>query len=83
MMSSALRTALAALAVATLAWPPPTAAQTKPKREPSAAQMAARERQKKCSTEWKETKAAGKLEPGATWPKFWSVCNTRLKGVRA
>jgi hypothetical protein len=85
MSSSLVRTAFAALAVTTLAWPLAAEAQTqtKPKKEPTAAQMAARERQKKCSIEWKETKAAGKLEPGATWPKFWSACNTRLKGAKA
>jgi hypothetical protein len=31
----------------------------KTKTEPSAGQLAARERQKKCADEWKETKAAG------------------------
>jgi hypothetical protein len=52
----------------------------KPKKEPTAGQLAARERMGKCSVEWKETKAAGKLAAGAKWPKFWSECNTRLKG---
>ena len=23
---------------------------------------------------------AGKIEKGQTWPKYWSACNTRLKG---
>jgi len=27
----------------------------------------------------KEAKAANKVEMGATWPKFWSDCNKRLK----
>ena len=27
----------------------------------------------------KEAKAANKVEMGATWPKFWSDCNNRLK----
>ena len=53
----------------------------KTKKEPSAGQLAARERQKKCAAEWKETKAAGKTEKGATWPKFWSDCNKRLKAA--
>ena len=53
----------------------------KTKKEPSAGQLAARERQKKCAAEWKETKAAGKAEKGATWPKFWSDCNKRLKAA--
>ena len=58
---------------------PAKAAETK--KEPSAGQLAARERQKKCAAEWKETKAAGKTEKGATWPKFWSDCNKRLKAA--
>jgi hypothetical protein len=53
----------------------------KPKREQSAGQLAARERQKKCAAEWKEAKAASKVDKGATWPKFWSACNTRLKSA--
>ena len=53
----------------------------KTKTEPSAGQLAARERQKKCAAEWKETKTAGKTEKGATWPKFWSDCNKRLKAA--
>ena len=42
----------------------------KTKKEPSAGQLAARERQKKCAVEWKEAKAAGKIEKGTAWPKF-------------
>lgn len=53
----------------------------KTKTEPSAGQLAARERQKKCAAEWKETKTAGKTEKGATSPKFWSDCNKRLKAA--
>jgi hypothetical protein len=55
-------------------------AQTQSKKEPTASQMAARERMSKCSAEWKEAKAGGKMEPGTKWPKFWSACNSRLKG---
>jgi len=55
------------------------AGDTKPKREPTPAQTAARERMAKCSLEWKDAKASGKLEKDANWPKFWSACNTRLK----
>ena len=51
---------------------------TTSKREPTAGQLAVRERQKQCGTEWKEAKAAGKTK-GTTWPKYWSACNTRLK----
>ena len=52
-----------------------------PKKDSSAGQLAARERQKKCAAEWKETKAAGKAAKEATWPKFWSDCNKRLKAA--
>ncbi len=45
--------------------------------------MAARERQKKCAAEWKSAKAAGTMERGMKWPKFWSQCNARLKGNSA
>jgi hypothetical protein len=53
----------------------------KPKKgKMSAALSAMRDRQKKCGAEWKEAKAAGKIEKGQTWPKYWSACNKRLKG---
>lgn len=54
----------------------------KPKKEPSAAQIALRDRQKACGAEWKADKAAGKIEPGMKWPKFWSACNTRMKAEK-
>ena len=53
----------------------------KPKKEQSPGQAAAHERQKKCAAEWKEQKAAGKIEKGTTWPKYWSECNKRLKAA--
>ncbi len=53
----------------------------KPKKPPTAGQLAARERQKKCAAEWKGAKAAGKTEKGETWPKYWSACNKRLKNA--
>lgn len=53
----------------------------KPKKEPSEGMKAMRERQKKCGAEWKEAKAAGKIEKGMKWPKYWSACNKRLKGA--
>jgi hypothetical protein len=53
------------------------------KKEPTAGQMVARERQKKCAAEWKSAKADGKVESGMKWPKFWSACNARLKGNSA
>jgi hypothetical protein len=65
---------------------PTAAAQTekkaeKPKKEPSAGMQAMRDRQKKCGAEWKADKAAGKIEKGMKWPKYWSACNKRLKGA--
>ena len=58
-------------------------AETRSAKEPTALQMAARERQRKCSAEWKTAKAGGKLAEGMNWPKFWSQCNARLKGNTA
>ena len=54
--------------------------QTKVKKPPTAAQLAERERIKKCGAEWKAAKAAGKIEKGMKWPQYWSACNKRLKG---
>jgi hypothetical protein len=53
---------------------------TKAKKPVSAGQAAMHERQKKCGAEWKAAKAAGKVQKGMTWPKYWSACNKRLKG---
>jgi hypothetical protein len=58
----------------------PAKKEVKAKKGPSAGQIAMRERQKKCAAEWKEAKAAGKVEKGQKWPQFWSACNKRLKG---
>ena len=55
----------------------------KKKRELTAGQKSARERQRQCGQEWREAKKAGKIEKGLTWPKYWSACNTRLKGKAA
>lgn len=60
----------------------PRAATTRPKREPTAGQLAARERQKKCGLEWREAKAKGQTG-GLKWPQYWSKCNARLKGGTA
>ncbi|MCB5177035.1 hypothetical protein [Microvirga lenta] len=79
MTNRVLRTALATMIAMSLG-APLAAAETKPKKEPTAAQLAARERMTKCSAEWKEAKAGGKMEAGMKWPKFWSACNARLKG---
>lgn len=61
--------------------PPAPAATTatKAKKPPTAGQLAARERQRKCAAEWKGAKAAGKIEKGMKWPQYWSACNKRLK----
>jgi hypothetical protein len=64
-------------APATTTAPATTAA--KPKKAPSAGQVAMHERQKKCGAEWKAAKAAGKVEKEMKWPQFWSACNKRLK----
>jgi hypothetical protein len=83
MTNRALRSAFAAALALSLGWPLAAGAETKPKKEPTAAQLAARERMAKCSAEWKEAKVGGKVEAGMKWPKFWSACNTRLKGTKA
>lgn len=49
----------------------------------SAGRRAVRERQKQCGAEWREARAAGKVEKTMTWPKYWSACNTRLKAKAA
>jgi hypothetical protein len=43
----------------------------------------AAERQRACGAEWKADKAAGKVEKGMTWPKYWSACNARKKGEKS
>ena len=58
----------------------PATTEAKPK-APSGGVAAMRERQKRCGAEWKAAKAAGKVEKGQTWPKFWSACNKRLKSA--
>jgi hypothetical protein len=54
---------------------------TKTKKAPMPGQLAARKRLKKCTAEWKEAKAAGKIEREMKWPKYWSACNMRLKAA--
>ena len=79
LIASALPLAISS-ASAQSAQPAPAATTTaKPKKPQSAAMQAMHERQKKCGAEWKEAKAAGKIEKGTTWPKYWSACNKRLK----
>ncbi len=79
MMHRTMTCVLAAAMAVSTAGAVQAAAETKPRKEPTAAQAAARERMTKCSAEWKEAKAGGKLAKDAKWPKFWSECNTRLK----
>ncbi|TDR94137.1 hypothetical protein [Enterovirga rhinocerotis] len=54
----------------------------RPKREPTAGQLAARERMRKCAGEWRDAKSKN-ATGGLKWPQFWSRCNTRMKGNAA
>jgi Ni/Co efflux regulator RcnB len=49
------------------------------KKPQTEAQKAAQERQRKCAQEWKQARAAKKVEKGMTWPKFNAACQKRLK----
>jgi hypothetical protein len=60
----------------------PMKAATGAKSKPTDGRAAARARQKQCGAEWKQAKAAGKIEKGQTWPKYWSACNKRLKAAQ-
>ena len=74
---------LCALGALLLGGTDPASAQgARAKREPTAGQMAARERQKKCGMEWREAKKANQTG-GVKWPQYWSKCNARLKGNQA
>jgi hypothetical protein len=53
----------------------------KAKKPASAGLKAWHARQKKCGAEWREAKAAGKIEKNQTWPKYLSECNKRLKAT--
>ncbi|HXY59188.1 MAG TPA: hypothetical protein VEH76_11470 [Methylocystis sp.] len=60
--------------------PAPTAAAPAPAKPVSEGRAAVQARQKQCGAEWKAQKAEiHKTDPKATWPKFWSACNARLK----
>ena len=72
-MNRVVSVAIAAAMVLSMAGAVQAAGETKPKKEPTPAQAAARERMAKCSLEWKDAKAGGKLEKDANWPKFWSA----------
>jgi hypothetical protein len=60
--------------------PAVAAASTKSGKPESAAMTAVHDRQRQCGAQWKADKAAGKIPAGQTWPKYWSACNTRMKG---
>jgi hypothetical protein len=60
----------------------PEKRQVKTEKPPTPGQLAARERLQKCAAEWKVAKAAGKIEKGMKWPKYWSARNKRLKSAR-
>jgi hypothetical protein len=86
MMARVMAAAMTAALVVALSASPVLAQSKKEgasKRQATAGQLAARERAKKCGAEWQEAKAAGKVESGMKWPKFWSACNKRLKAARA
>src|SRR5262245_14488662 len=53
------------------------------KAKASEARKAMLTRQKQCAGEWKDAKAAGKVDRLQTWPKFWSDCDKRLKAKAA
>lgn len=60
--------------------PTPTAEAPAPAKPAVKGRAAAATRQKQCGEEWKAQKAEiRKTNPKATWPKFWSACNARLK----
>jgi hypothetical protein len=60
--------------------PAPAPAPTAPAAAKPDSKSAQAARQKKCGAEWKAKKAELlKANPKATWPKYWSECNKRLK----
>ncbi len=69
----------AAVAKPAASAPAKVAAVPKVAGQQSPAQVASRSRLKQCSQNYQADKAAGKLA-GQTWPKYYSACNTRLKG---
>jgi hypothetical protein len=44
-------------------------------------QMAAHQRIRECSNQWRALKASNKLPAGTKWPQFWSACNKQLKAA--
>ncbi|WP_174297342.1 hypothetical protein [Sphingomonas bacterium] len=68
----------AAVSKAPMSAPGKMAAVPKPAGQVSAAQLAARSRQKQCAQNYQADKSANKLA-GQSWPKYYSACSTRLK----
>ena len=66
-------------------WNAPSAKETTKEtaKEPSVAQSAARERQKKCGAEWRALSATEKAAQGPKWPQYYSKCVKRLKEQKA
>jgi Ni/Co efflux regulator RcnB len=81
----ALPLLLAQAATAKEAWSAPTAKEAAKEtgKEPSVAQSAARERQKKCGAEWRALSATEKAAQGPKWPQYYSKCVKRLKQQKA
>ena len=71
--------ALAAPLLLTQVAPSSAQAAKETSKEPSVAQSAARERQKKCGAEWRALTAAEKTAQGPKWPQYYSKCVKRLK----
>ena len=55
--------------------PPSSAGEVKGK----SGRVAMYARERACGKEWREEKAAGHIEKGQTWPKYWSACDKRMK----
>src|SRR5215475_10438283 len=59
--------------------PATRAAPAEPATKASGGRQAMLARERACGAEWKAAKAAGTVQTGMTWPKYWSECNTRKK----
>jgi len=61
--------------------PPPVEkpAATEEKKPVSGGRQAMITRERACGAEWREAKAAGRIQPGQKWPQYWSECNKRKK----
>lgn len=69
-------------AAASASAPPATTAATAGAKPATPGQTAERSRMKECGAEWRANKAQlVAATPGLKWPKYWSECNTRLKGA--